>query len=663
MRRFGLFGMVVIAIAAVGFIYWDDIDMQYGYTPSINKVKTGTTTLAREQAYDVWGHTISPAQAMKLQATEQGRRMLSSENGAIAITPELLQLGRTTFYEETFNNEDFLTDVMGVIDGPLQITNLTKAIMELKGQGTTNLRVELAEDFTAGGKTYKKGEKIDTGLDVPKGAMMPLGMPISLEDGRPKAGITCAACHATVDRETGMVIEGAPNDDLNAGMLLALGTNSASYFTHTDLGNLRAYMDKLRPVTTTEGQTAYLPDPKKLEQAVDDVFVKWPRGTFDSSTDLKSNPTSNPDSFTKGGHPYGWSGFAMAGPFKGLSVLNNNVHSQNSDTLVQAEVSQQLFNLDKEVYMGIILQNAANPKYRYDPKSGEQPSKFFQRVDPTPGVLGMNEVIEPPNFPKVTLMAPDTMFLSSPGYKLGEQVNALSAWQNSLVPPKPATKIAAEPLGEDVFTRAGCIKCHAGEAYTNNRIIPANVIKTEPSRASAFKKTEKVFGPAMFYTLDTPVPIPQDAKTVKVPSDFIDPEQVKLAYAQGNSPGGYKVKGLIGLAVSAPYLHDSGVAVGKDINTQLGVANTVNKNIPVDPANSLRAMVDRDLRTKVIASNQADPDLRYVHVTGQGHEFWVDEKAGFTKAEQDALVRYLMYLERRPAAGGNDTDVKKNGRK
>lgn len=100
------------------------------------------------------------------------------------------------FYAETFGNEVFLTDILGIVDGPFTIPNLMKAIVELGGKGTTNLRVELAKEVTIGGKTYKKGDKIDTGIDVPKGAYAPLGMPVKFSEGRLKVGITCAACHA-----------------------------------------------------------------------------------------------------------------------------------------------------------------------------------------------------------------------------------------------------------------------------------------------------------------------------------------------------------------------------------------------------------------------------------------------------------------------------------
>ncbi|WP_157077445.1 hypothetical protein [Robertmurraya korlensis] len=54
-----------------------------------------------------------------------------------------------------------------------------------------------------------------------------------------------------------------------------------------------------------------------------------------------------------------------AGPFKGLTAFSHNVHSQNSDSLSQSEISKALFEIDNEVYLGPILQNSADPNFRY----------------------------------------------------------------------------------------------------------------------------------------------------------------------------------------------------------------------------------------------------------------------------------------------------------
>lgn len=107
----------------------------------------------------------------------------------------------------------------------------------------------------------------------------------------------------------------------------------------------------------------------------------------------------------------------MAGPFKGLTVFSNNVHAQNSDSLSQAPASRALFGMSEDVYIGTILQRAPVSTYRYQPKKKESPTAFFKKADPTPGVPGVNQMVKPPNYPNITLAAPDGVLVSSPGRK------------------------------------------------------------------------------------------------------------------------------------------------------------------------------------------------------------------------------------------------------
>jgi hypothetical protein len=125
-----------------------------------------------------------------------------------------------------------------------------------------------------------------------------------------------------------------------------------------------------------------------------------------------------------------------------------------------------------------------------------------------------------------------------------------------------------------------------------------------------------------------------------------------LAWGQGGTEGGYKIPSLVGLAWTAPHLHDSGVAVGSDTERQLGVSRTLYKGMAPDPANSLRALVDRDLRAKVVAVNAASDTARVARVTGKGHAFWADAGAGVSPDEQAALIAYLLSVDRlqEPAA-------------
>jgi hypothetical protein len=94
--------------------------------------------------------------------------------------------------------------------------------------------------------------------------------------------------------------------------------------------------------------------------------------------------------------------------------------------------------------------------------------------------------------------------------------------------------------------------------------------------------------------------------------------------------------------LSPPYLHDSSIAVGKDIETELGLPGTLLNGIRPDPANSLSALIDRNLRSRLIRLYEMDQDLRDVKVTGRG--FWVDKEKGFSAEEQEALILYLLTL-------------------
>ena len=75
-----------------------------------------------------------------------------------------------------------------------------------------------------------------------------------------------------------------------------------------------------------------------------------------------------------------------------------------------------------------------------------------------------------------------------------------------------------------------------------------------------------------------------------------------------------------------------------------GVPLTLMRGMKADPSNSLRALIDSGMRKQVIKSNLSSEKLRTAHVTGKGHEYWVDETTGFTKDQQKALVHYLLRL-------------------
>jgi hypothetical protein len=197
------------------------------YTPP-EKLVLESGMSHRLPAYDVFGREIYADEARELMQTEDGRAMLAPANGAVRIDNELLELGESEFYGQTFGNEVFLTDVMGILDGPLTPNAMMGAVRKLKGKPTSNLRVPIGKEAQIGDRFYRKGEIVDTGLDVPAGAIAPMGMTAKIVGGKTRVGVSCSLCHSTVDSVSGKVVHGAPNADLNAGLLMAAASNSAA---------------------------------------------------------------------------------------------------------------------------------------------------------------------------------------------------------------------------------------------------------------------------------------------------------------------------------------------------------------------------------------------------------------------------------------------------
>lgn len=180
-------------------------------------------------------------------------------------------------------------------------------------------------------------------------------------------------------------------------------------------------------------------------------------------------------------------------------------------------------------------------------------------------------------------------------------------------------------------------------------LIPLPEIGTQPARADALQSNERTWSErALGYGFGQNAPFEAEPRLLEFPTGHLDPERIRLAFGFGESPGRYKTPSLIGLYWSPPYLHDGGVAVGPQ--GEVGLPETLYRFVLPDPTGSLRALVDRDLRARVVAANQADPRLRLINVTGEGHRYWVDQGAGYTPAEQRALVLYLLSYAPDPQA-------------
>ncbi len=654
-RRISLF---LLLIAVIGFWAYQ-VDITLPNPPNVSKTFTPITQPTAQQigSYDVLGKVVSKDEAGSLLRTDAGKELLSAKNGAVEIDNDLIKLGRKSFYTETFGNEVFLTDVTGILNGPMNIGNLTKAILGLKGKHTNNLQVEMDRDMQVGDRTFKKGDIINTGLDVPPGSLFPLGIVANINDAKLRVGITCASCHASVDKDTGRILEGAPNNDLDTGTILALASNSAAWFRQTGVNPLSARRGE-RFYVNADGKKVHLPNAKDLEALVDEQLLSWAPGNFDSTGDNNNNPSQNPSSYTFAAYPYGWSGFSAIGWFHGLTTLNSNVHATNSDLTTGGDSSQELLGIDKETYLGVLLQNSANSKFRLP--EGAKPSEFLEKIDPTPGTPAMNEVVKMPTFPKGSRFVLDGLMANSPGMPVAAQLNGMSAFQNTLAPPpNQSTDSEAVKRGAKIFSEAGCVTCHSGRYFTNNHVVAETEIKSQPSRALAFAKFPRIFDKPQTYPSDTSVPLPANPPVLEVPTDTVSQEDYKLAFAIGNS-GGYKVPSLIGLHVTPPYLHDGGVAVGKDAlkvdesgykivnSNQLGLAGTALNQILPDPSASLRSLIDRNLRKRVVMANRANSNLQKSNTDGSGHNYWVDKQAGYSIGNQNDLIEFMLSLDDDP---------------
>jgi hypothetical protein len=344
-----------------------------------------------------------------------------------------------------------------------------------------------------------------------------------------------------------------------------------------------------------------------------------------------------------------------------LTTLNNNVHAVNSDPTTGAYFSKYLLGMDQETMLGTMLQNAASGRFRLP--DGAKPSEFLEKGDPTPGTPGLNQVVRMPGFPKGSLFIVDGLLANSPGKPLGSQVNGMSAYQNTLAPPPYPAQVEQSTLqrGAAVFANANCAQCHSGRYFTNHDVIPIEEVKSQPSRASALAKLPPAMVPPETYPPNIRVPLPTEPKILSIPTDITPQHNQELAYASNNN-GGYKVQNLVGLYVTAPYLHDGGVAATATALQQeadgsysvanpdeMGLAGTAVQNRKPDPEASLRVLLDRQLRDIAVTANRQNPDLQMIHADGSGHEYWVDAKAGFSPEDQTALIQFLLAIDDEPA--------------
>lgn len=629
--------------------------------------------------YDYFGKLLSPQEAEKL-VRNQGLDPLDPVSyqrlGAVQITQQLLDKGEDIFNNhkigDTFDFQKAFGFGVGLaLIGP----EVSEAIRELNDQPTTNLRITLQKDLKLGSRTYPKGSVIDTGLNVETAANFPTG-------ATPDGNITCVVCHVDVSK-TGKRLYGVPNGDINLPFLVALAPNSAFGFVRMALNPLDPkYQGNGKTIIDSHNQLVTLPDPEKFESAFDDAVLDVPFGFFESTPDGIDNTTQIPSLFTFKSGPYTAGGEFAVGPFAGVSAISNATFSSEINLLPAAQLSPQTIGVDSEVYLGVALQNAADPSIRLPEGAPVKPSQWLRQVAPDPLQAELENQISAPGTSSYPNLQP-TLFtynglVFTPNTNTVEQsdpasgpflfaANALAAFQNSLVPPSnrsfqnlQALKSGSVQRGAKVFEIANCASCHIAPFFTDNLIHPIAEVGGNPARAKSRLAQNKLLVPPQLYTFNTPVPAPDGAEVLNVPTEGISANPTTLP--NGILPaGGYTTTPLRGLYLSAPYLHDGGVAVREGAlqfkrdgsftvvaPSGLGLVGTLSQGKPADSASSLRALVDRQLRAQVVATNKASPALVRSNLDGTGHDFYVDRAAGFTPAQQTDLINFLLALDDNP---------------
>lgn len=627
--------------------------------------------------YDYFGKLLSPQQAEQLvrqKGLDPNSPGAYDRIGAIQITQQLIDSGENIFFNRKIGDTLGLQRVFGFGVGFTKILpEVTEAILKLHGKPTTNLRITLKKDLTLGSRTYRRGSVIDTGLNVEKRSLFPQGLQL---DGN----LSCALCHVDLSG-SGKRLKGVPNGDLNIPLLIALAPNTAAGFARLNLNPLDPkYQGDGRTIIDSRNNLVKLPDPNKFEAAFDDAVLDVPFGQFESSPDRINNTTQIPNVFTFNTNPYLADGQFAVGPFGGLSAVNNAVHSSEINLLAAAQLSAQTIGIDPEVYLGVVLQNAVDPLLRL-PKWGPpiKPSQWLRLIAPDASKAELEAQIPAPgtgNYPELKpnlftynglVFSPNTNSQDVARGPFLFASNAMSAWQNSLIPPANRSQENQQALqrgsverGAKVFEQANCATCHIPPFFTDNVIHPLREINTNSARAKSRLDLDNLLVPPKLYAFNNPVPIPANAEVLDVPTAGVSDTPTSLP--KGLLPdGGYKTTSLRGLYLSAPYLHDGGVAVRSEAiqvradgsfsvvdPTGLGLSGTLSVGKLADAASSLRALIDRNLRAQVVAANRANSALVRSNLDGIGHDFYVDQATGFTPAQQADLINFLLALDDNP---------------
>ncbi len=444
------------------------------------------------------------ATAVLVACTHQGGAPLSPRVKQTDVA--IREAGQSVFRYETFGNERFYTDILGFDDG-LARRGISPNMLLAAG-------VQLDAD-----KLPSEFRRFDVGDDVyddplATRRLIEANAVIGLVARGGRTGVTCALCHSRADDRlhsgVGRRMDGVPNSQIAVGEVMSWGDRSRAYLPFVNASGRgsgpRVDLDAADDAVATEG-------------AVDAALRAWPRGRADVLPDGVGNPTDIPSLFFVAEHgPYLWDG-----SFSGLRDASQFFATVVLDPTVLATPPGRAYLSDGPFWP---VGEALSAAYQ----------TVLQAIDP--------EAV----WPRATIFRASVFKLFhdplDARFRVSrDDVAALAAYLGGVFPPEPTVPgertIAA---GRRVFRRSGCSDCHLEARGPGGGVVPLGTL------VSNYQPVRDGGDGSGAYDL------------AENPSMGFDDRLVLAPGEDSIAKRGYKVPSLLGLWVSAPYLHDGSVA-------------------------------------------------------------------------------------------------------
>ena len=293
---------------------------------------------------------------------KQQAKMLLQPAPKANLNPAAVDFGTKILANETFGNEVFWTQILGLLNGSVEVNSQNVGVLTIildsidaldgtkgnlfTGNGnafTQNLVINIPPNTTLDGVIKLPAGPFPTGLAVPKASPVPVGIvPVAVSSTTAGAlnpstinlsypnqnftfGVSCSLCHEIVLKD-GSRRPGMANNQLQIGAIFAFSSNSAALFPIG--GAMPSDINPFKP-----GQIKFDNDGDGIvdkdqaidfERLIDEEFLLTPKGFFDVTLDARTNPTQTPVNSTNGNQPLLWDGLFSSNT---AGLTDNFVHT------------------------------------------------------------------------------------------------------------------------------------------------------------------------------------------------------------------------------------------------------------------------------------------------------------------------------------------------